>query len=70
MVTATPWSRLCGPPGPDWTGADNLSATEIRSSDRPALIESLDRLSYPGPLCLNLGIIVIIIIIIIIYVII
>ena len=25
------------PPGPDWTGVENLATTGIRSSDRPAL---------------------------------
>ena len=35
-------------PGPGWTGAEKLAATWIRSSDRPALIESLYRLSYSG----------------------
>ena len=32
-----------------WTGAENLAFTGIRSTDRPACIESLYRLSYPGP---------------------
>jgi hypothetical protein len=37
-------------PGPVWTGAENLVLpTGIRSADRPALSESLYRLSYPGP---------------------
>ena len=36
-------------PGTVWTGAENLSPTEIRSPDRPARSESLYRLSYPGP---------------------
>ena len=27
--------------GPGWTSVENLAATWIRSSDRPALIESL-----------------------------
>jgi hypothetical protein len=36
-------------PGPVWTGAENLALTGIRSPDRPALSESLYRLSYPGP---------------------
>ena len=36
-------------PGPVWTGAANLAATEIRSPDRPARSESLYRLSCPGP---------------------
>ena len=36
-------------PGPEWTGAENLSPTEIRSPDRPARYESLYRLSYQRP---------------------
>ena len=37
-------------PGPVWTGAENLDPTKgIRYQDRPALSESLYRLSYPGP---------------------
>jgi hypothetical protein len=36
-------------PGPFWTGAENLTATGIRSPDRPSLSESLYRLSYPSP---------------------
>jgi len=40
-------------PGPGWTGAENLAATWIRSSDRPALIESLYRLRYSGRIILN-----------------
>ena len=35
-------------PGPVWTGAENLAPTGIRSPDRPALSESLYRLSYRG----------------------
>ena len=35
--------------GPVWTGAENLSPTGIRTSDRPTHSESLYRLSYPGP---------------------
>ena len=31
-------------PGPIWTGAENLAATEIQSPDRPACNESLYRL--------------------------
>ena len=38
------------PPGPFWTGAENLAPTGIRFPDRPALSESQYRLSYPGPL--------------------
>jgi hypothetical protein len=41
-------------PGPVWTGAENLTPTGIRSSDRPARSESLYRLRYPGPLLLLL----------------
>ena len=37
-------------PGPVWTRAENLAPTGIRSPDRPARSESLNRLSYPGPL--------------------
>jgi len=36
-------------PGLVWTCAENLALTGIRSTDRPALSESLYRLSYPGP---------------------
>jgi hypothetical protein len=36
-------------PGPDWTGAENLASTGIRSPDRPAQSESLYRLNYCGP---------------------
>ena len=36
--------------GPVWTGAEYLAATRIRSSQRPASSESLNRLSYPGPI--------------------
>ena len=35
-------------PGPVWTGAENLASTGIRSPDRPAHSQSLDRLSYRG----------------------
>jgi len=35
--------------GPIWTGAENFAHTGIRSPDRPAISESLYRLSYPGP---------------------
>jgi hypothetical protein len=35
-------------PGPVWTGAENYAPTEIRSQDRPALSQSLYRLSYPA----------------------
>jgi hypothetical protein len=37
-------------PGPVWTGVVNLPHTVIRSPDRPARSELLYRLSYPGPL--------------------
>ena len=30
------YRRLDGPPGPVWTGAENLAPTGIRSPDRPA----------------------------------
>jgi len=36
-------------PGPAWAGVKNLAPTGIRSPDRPARSQSLDRLSYPGP---------------------
>jgi hypothetical protein len=36
-------------PSSVWTGAENLAPTGIRSLDRFARIESLYRLSYPGP---------------------
>jgi hypothetical protein len=36
-------------PGTVWTGEENIAPTGIRSPDRPARIESLYRLSYPGP---------------------
>ena len=42
------YRRLGEPPGPVWTGAENLAPTGIRSPDHPACIESLYRLSYPG----------------------
>jgi hypothetical protein len=34
-------------PGPVWTGAENLAATGIRSTDRPARSQPLYRLRYP-----------------------
>jgi hypothetical protein len=34
------------PPGPVWTGAENLAPTGIRSPDRPARSQSLYRLGY------------------------
>ena len=40
------YRRLDGPPGPVWTGAENLAVTGIRSPDRPASSEPLYRLSY------------------------
>ena len=43
------YRRLGGPPGPVWTGAENITFTGIRSSDRPARSESLYRLIYHGP---------------------
>jgi len=43
------YRRLGGPPGPVWTGAENLAVTVILSSDRPTRSESLYRLSYLGP---------------------
>jgi hypothetical protein len=38
-------------PGPVWTCAENPASIGIRSPDRPARIQSLYQLSYPGPLC-------------------
>jgi hypothetical protein len=35
-------------PGPLWTGAENLTATGIRSPDRPARSQSLYQLRYPA----------------------
>jgi hypothetical protein len=35
-------------PGPVWKGAENLTPSGIRSSDRPARSQSLYRLSYPA----------------------
>jgi hypothetical protein len=35
-------------PGPVWMSAENLAPTRIRSLDRPARIELLYRLRYPG----------------------
>jgi hypothetical protein len=35
--------------GPDWTSAENLAPTGIRSSDRPAHSQLLYRLRYRGP---------------------
>ena len=32
-----------------WMGAENFAPTGFRTPDRPALSESLYRLSYPGP---------------------
>jgi hypothetical protein len=43
MVQEAGWA-----PGPVWTGAENLASTGIRSADRPARSESLDRLRCPG----------------------
>ena len=40
--------EACWAPGPVWTGAENLASTGIRSPDRPALSQSLYRLSYPA----------------------
>ena len=37
-------------PGPVWTGAENLARTGIRSPDRPAHSQSLNRLCYPAHL--------------------
>ena len=39
-------------PEPVWTCAENLAPTGIRYPDRPVRIESLYRLSHPGPLIL------------------
>jgi hypothetical protein len=37
------------PPGPFWTGAEDLAPTGIRSPDRPARSESLYQIRSPGP---------------------
>jgi len=37
-----------GPPGPVWTGAENLAPIGIRSPDRPARSQSVYRLGYPA----------------------
>ena len=42
------YRRLGGPPGPVWTGAENLTPTGIRSPYRPARSQPLYRLSYPA----------------------
>jgi len=42
------YRKLCGPPKPLWTGAENSPPTEIRSPNRPARSKSLCRLSYLG----------------------
>ena len=42
------YRRLGGPPGPVWTGTENLSPTGIRSPDRPAHSESPYRVRYSG----------------------
>jgi len=42
------YRRLGRPPGPVWTGAENLASTGIRSPDRPARSQSLYRLRYPA----------------------
>jgi hypothetical protein len=34
--------------GPVWTGAENLAPTGIRSPDRPARNQSIERLIYPS----------------------
>ena len=47
------YRRFGGPQGPVWTGAENLAPTAIRSSDRPALSQSLYQLSYPGPVIID-----------------
>jgi len=42
------YRRLGGPQGPVWAGAENLAPpTGIRSPDRPARSQSLNRLRYP-----------------------
>jgi len=43
-----PLYRTSQGPGPVWTDEENLTPTGARSSDRPALGESLYRLNYPG----------------------
>ena len=51
------YRRLGGPQGPVWTGAENLAPTGIRSPDRLARRQSLYRLSYRGPLIIELNVI-------------
>jgi hypothetical protein len=48
-----PSTHCTGGPRPLWTGAENLVSIRIRSPDRPALGESLYRLSYRGPQVCN-----------------
>ena len=36
-------------PGPVWTAAGNVARAGIRSTDRPARVQSLYRLGHPGP---------------------
>ena len=43
------YKRLCGPPGPVWMGAENLTITRIQSLNRPARSKSLYRLCNVGP---------------------
>ena len=37
------YRMLGGPPGPVWTGAENVAQTGIRSPDRPAHRESVPK---------------------------
>ena len=50
------YSRLGGPHGPVWTGAENLAPTGVRFPDRLARRESLYWLRYPGPRCFRVAI--------------
>ena len=44
------------PPGPVWTGAENLAPTGVRSAECPSRSETLHRLRHLGPQsrCLHL----------------
>jgi hypothetical protein len=56
--------RVVWAAGRVWNGAENVTHTGIRFSDRPVKSESLDLLRYIGPVYNNYNIIIIIIIII------
>ena len=48
-------------PRPVGTDAKNFAPARVRSPDRPARSESLYRLSYPGPPCLNVVMLIIVV---------